>query len=64
MHKRKPRPLDFDVVTKIAQLGDRLAAKCSTKMPQEHLQHRRRFRQGHKRLARLRFVFLQYCRVS
>jgi len=56
MHERQSRPASFDLFAKLAELGDRLAAKSSPKMPQKHQQHWSRLRQFAKRLPRLCLV--------
>jgi hypothetical protein len=57
MHQHQTRAFIFDGFPKFAQLGDRLAAKRSTKMPQKHQQHGLPRTQRSDGLAVLRLVF-------
>jgi hypothetical protein len=58
MHKRDARAFGFDLRTKIGELGDRLAAKGSAEMAQEHEKQRTRGKSFHG-FAGLRTVGLQ-----
>jgi len=46
MHETNLRSFGSYRLSKFAELGDRLATECSTKMPQEHQQERALRRQA------------------
>jgi len=64
MHKRDVRAFVFDLRAQFRELGDRLAAKGSAKMAQEHQEQRPIPRQRMKGLAALRTVRLQQLRIE
>jgi hypothetical protein len=59
MHKRDPRAFVFDLRAQFRELGDRLAAKGSAKMAEEHQEQRSILRQRMNGLPGLRTVRLQ-----
>ena len=59
MHKRDARAFVFDLRAQFRELGDRLAAKGSAKMTEEHQEQRPILRQRMNGLAGLRTVRLQ-----
>ena len=64
MHKRDARAFAFDLRAKFRELGDRLAAKGSAKMAQEHQEQRPILRKRMDGLAGLRPVRLQQLRIE
>jgi len=64
VYECQPRAICLDCFSKFAQLGDRLAAKRSTKMPQKYQQHRLSGGQTFQRLAILRLIFVYQLRVD
>jgi hypothetical protein len=62
MDEHQARTFILDGFPKFAQLGDRLAAKSSTKVPKKHQEHRLALTQRGDRFAVLRVVFLQKLR--
>src|SRR5260370_10146420 len=64
MHKRDARAFVFDLRAQFRELGDRLAAKGSAKMAEEHQEQRPILRQRMNGLAGLRTVRLQQLRIE
>ena len=64
MHKRDVRAFVFDLRAQFRELGDRLAAKGSAKMAEEHQEQRPILRQRMNGLAGLRTVRLQQLRIK
>src|SRR5260370_17304637 len=64
MHKRDARAFVFDLRAQFRELGDRLAAKGSAKMAEEHQEQRPILRQGMNGLAGVRTVRLQQLRIE
>ena len=56
MNKRKPRPSALDFFTLLSQLGDRLAAKRSTKVAEKNQQNRQFGREDSQWLTGLRAI--------
>jgi hypothetical protein len=64
MYEGKYHTFSLDALAQFSELGDRLAAKRSTKMPQKHQQNRTGLEKCIERLASLRFVFHQKRRIN
>jgi hypothetical protein len=64
VHKRNVRALVFDLRTEFRELGDRLAAKGSPKVAEEHQQQRALLRERMNGLAALRTVGFQQLRIN
>ena len=59
MHESESHALEFNIVADFGQLGDRLAAKRSTKVAQKDQQQRAGFHQRGEALTGLRLVLVQ-----